>query len=111
MGQMTTSGLVNVQAPVVQAASPIAAATVTMTDNAVDGMLYLTPAGTLATLTVTLPTNANSVLGQIRRIATSQILTILTINGAATILGTVTTLALGGSVSFQKVASDTWVSV
>lgn len=97
--------------PAVQAASPTTGQTVVMTDTPADGMLYLTPAGTLATLTVTLPTDANSAIGQVVRIATSQILTALTINGATTILGNVTTLALGGSASFQKVAASTWVKV
>ncbi len=98
-------------APAVQAASPTAGQTVVMTDSAVDGTLYLTPAGTLATLTVTLPTEVNSRIGQIRRIGTSQALTLLTIGGATTILGNVTTLALGASASFQKVAANTWIRV
>lgn len=97
--------------PSMQTSSPTTGQTVSMTDDNVDGALYLTPAGTLATLTVTLPTNGNSRVGQVRRIVTSQILTVLTINGAGTILGNITTLALGGSASFQKIASDTWVKV
>ncbi len=97
------------QLDVIQTNTPATGNTVSMNDNALNGTLYLTPAGTLATLTVTLPTNLNSVIGQIRRIATNNALTILTINGAGTILGNIATLALGASVAFQKVASDTWV--
>lgn len=99
------------QLDVVQTATPTTGQTVVMTDSSQSGTLYLTPAGTLAALTVTLLSNANSVIGQIRRIGTNNIITTLTINGAASILGTVTTIALGVSASFQKVASDTWIKI
>lgn len=98
--------------PGIQAASPTVGQTVTMTDDAVDGTLYLTPAGTLLTLTVALPSNAASRVGQIRRIVTSQVLTGLTVTAAsASILGAPTTLALGGYVSFQKMASGQWARI
>lgn len=97
---------------IVQAASPTTGQTVTMTDDSVDGTLYLTPAGTLLTLTVALPSNSNSRIGQIRRIVTSQIITGLTVSAAsATILGLPTTLALGGYAAFQKVASGKWARI
>lgn len=95
----------------IQNATPTAGQTVTMTNNAVDSTLNLTPAGTLATLTITLPTNAASRIGQIERITTSQAITTLTINGATTIRGNVTTLAANGFVAFQKIANDTWARI
>lgn len=94
-----------------QLASPLTGTTVVMTDDAVSGSLYLTPAGTIAALTVTLPTNANSVIGQKETIVTSQTITALTVDGATTILGNPTTLAAGGSVTFQKMAANTWARV
>lgn len=93
-----------------QTATPTTGQTVVMNDNTLDGVLYLTPAGTLATLTVTLPTNANSRLGQIRRLSTTQELTGLTINGG-TVLNSPTTLTANGTVAFQKVAASTWMRI
>lgn len=88
--------------------TPTAGQTVTMTADAVNETAYLTPAGTLATLTVTLPANATSRIGQFARILTTQTLTVLTVNGATTIVNNPTTLVAGTSVSFQKLANDTW---
>lgn len=95
----------------VQTVTPTAGQTVVMTDDSLDGSLNLTPAGLLATLTITLPSEANSRIGQERRINTTQALTALTIGGASSILNTVTTLALGGSVTFEKIAANTWIRV
>lgn len=81
-----------------------------MTADDKDRTLSLTPAGTLVALTVTLPANATSRIMQRVCISTSQIITSLTINGANSILATVTTLAIG-SVTFQKVADNTWIRV
>lgn len=98
--------------PAIQEASPTTGQTVTMTDDMTDGTLYVTPAGALLALTVALPSNANSRIGQIRRIVTSQIITGLTVSAAsATIFGLPTTLALGGSVSFQKIADGKWARI
>lgn len=102
------SGYFSAPQPRVVNTSPVAGATVVMTADSRDETAYLTPAGTLATLTVTLPANATSRLGQLDRITTTQTLTLLTVNGAATILNNPTTLAAGASLTFQKVANDTW---
>ncbi len=99
---------VNTTKPAIQTASPTTGQTVVMTDSAVDGTLYLTPAGALLALTVTFPTNANSVLGQIRRIASTQAVTTLTLDGA-TILNPLTAIVANTATSFQKVASNTWI--
>lgn len=95
----------------VQAASPTAGQTVVCTADSKHRTLWLTPAGTLATLTVTLPANATSALGQIQRIASNQIVTLLTIDGAASILGVPTTIGIGETISLQKVAANTWVTI
>ena len=92
----------------IQAASPTTGTTVLMQDDDMDGTLVLTPAGSLLALTVTFPSDANSRIGQIRRITTTQAITTLTLNGASSILNTVTTLALGGSCAFEKIAANTW---
>jgi hypothetical protein len=95
-----------------QTASPVAAGTVIMNDTPIDGLLYLTPAGSLATLTVTLPTNANSRLGQTRRLSTTQDIVLLTVNVAGgTILNNPTTLSANSSLAFQKVAANTWMRI
>lgn len=95
-----------------QTASPTTGQTVVMNDNSIDGLLYLTPAGTLATLTVTLPTNANSRLGQTRRLSTTQDLTALTVNVAGgTVVNSPTTLLANSTVAFQKVATNTWMRI
>lgn len=91
----------------VQKASPTSGATVQMSNDSMDGALYINPAATLASLTVNLPTNLTSRDGQIRRIVTSKAITSLTIGGA-TILSTVTELSAGDSVSFMKVDNNTW---
>lgn len=95
----------------VQTVTPTTGQTVSMTDNAVDNTLYLTPAGTLAALTVNLPSNANSRIGQVERIFTTQQITALTVANATTILGNPTTLNVNESVSFQKMAANTWAAV
>lgn len=95
----------------VQAASPLTGTEVNMTDDAANGTLYLTPAGTIAALNVTLPSDANSKVGQERTIVTSQTVTALTVDGATTIHGNVTTLAAGASVTFRKLAANVWAKV
>jgi hypothetical protein len=95
----------------IQSVSPTAGLTVQMQDDAADGSLNLSPAGLLLTLTVTLPSEANSRIGQVRRLSTTQAVTTLTVNGAASILNNVTTLALGGTVAFEKIAANTWVRI
>lgn len=78
--------------------SQYAAPTTGQTVTALAGVevLMINPAGTLAALTVVLP--ANPVDGQDFCVCTSQIITALTITG--TIVGTLTTLALGGYAWF-----------
>lgn len=93
-----------------QTASPATGATVVMNANSIDGLLFLTPAGTLATLTVTLPTDGSSRLGQIRRLSSTQELTALTVNGA-TVLNSPTTLTANNTVGFQKVSAGTWMRI
>jgi hypothetical protein len=75
---------------VIQYAAPTTGTTVTAGNVEA---LIINPAGTLAALTVALP--ANPIDGQAFSMTTSQILTALTITG--TIVGTLTTLALGGA--------------
>lgn len=91
-----------------QLASPATGATVQMTDNSKDGILQLTPAGTIAALTLTLPAEANTRLGQVRRIFSSQNVTALTIQGATTIYNNVTTMAAGDCIAFVKVGPNMW---
>jgi hypothetical protein len=102
------SGGPTVQAPVV----PTTGQTVNMTDSAQDGILQLSPAGTLAALTVNLPSDAQSQLGQQRTIMCTQIVTALTLNqigGSAVFLGAaLTALAANQSVTFTKTAANTW---
>lgn len=107
MGTQNTSALVG-PLSIVQTATPIAGQTMLMTDDANDGTLWLTPAGTLATLTVTLPSEANSRIGQVRRVGSSRAVTLLTFNGATTILNAIAALALNDCVEFHKVAANTW---
>lgn len=97
--------------PYVKTASPTTGQTVGFDNVSADHTFYLTPAGALATLTVSLPSNATSTLGQTVTLATSQTLTALTINGAASIINNVTTLLGSATVSFRKVANDTWIQV
>lgn len=95
----------------VQLSTPLTGATVLLTDDASNGTLYVTPAGTIAALTVTLPSEANSKVGEERTIVTSQTITALTVNGATTIHGNVTTLAAGASATFRKLAANIWAKV
>ena len=94
----------------VQNLSPTAGQTISMTDNSVDGLLWLTPAGTLATLTVNFPSDANSRIGQVRSVGSSKQITAITLSNA-TFFNTVSTIALGECYSFQKVAANTWVRI
>jgi len=96
-----------------QLSSPASGATAQMTNNNKDGILLLTPAGTIAALTVNLPDDAVSRIGQVRRIFTSQNITALTLQGfpgnaAQTIFNNITTMAAGDAVAFVKVAANMW---
>lgn len=95
-------------APNIQKVAPVTGANVQMTDNALDGTLYINPAAALANLTITLPSDANSRLGQIRRIATNKAIASLTLTGAASIMNAVTSMSGGDCVQFQKIDSNTW---
>lgn len=92
--------------PEIQTATPTTGQTVVMTNDDMNGTLYLKPAGTLAELTVTLPSAA--VPGQIRRIATTREITDFTINGATNIYGNATSLAAGDCISYQFMETNTW---
>lgn len=107
MSQATADGRYE-KKDVVQNASPIAGATVNITEGGDDLLLNLTPASTLASLTVTLPSDGSTRIGQIIRVYTSQTITALTINGATTIRDNVTTLLGQDAVAFQKIAANTW---
>lgn len=95
----------------VQNASPLAGATVQMTDDDKDGTLVLQPASLLLNLNVVLPTDANSRIGQIRRIVSTQAITTLNLTGAATILNLLSGLAVNAVVSYQKIASNKWIRI
>lgn len=97
--------------PLVTVVTPTTGQTVSITNDSIDRVLWLTPAGTLLALTVNLPSEATSVIGQVVRIGTTAAITTLTVAGATNILNTVTTLALNGVVSFVKVAANTWVRI
>lgn len=97
--------------PEIVTASPTTGQTVASPNTSRDKTIWITPAGTLLNLTVTLPSEATSVVGQVVRIGTSQAITNLTINGATTILNTAVTLAINETVSYQKVAANTWVRI
>lgn len=98
--------------PAVQALVPITGATINMEDSAQNGILQISPAGTLAALAINLPSNAQSQLGQQRTIMSTQIITALTLNqigGSAVFLGAaLTALAANQSVTFTKTAANTW---
>lgn len=94
-----------------QTATPLTGTTVNMIDSAADGYLSILGAGDLAALSINLPSNAASVLGEVRRINALHNITALTLNqigGAATIQNTITTINAGDTVSFIKVAANTW---
>lgn len=109
MGTMTRTALEVTQQN--QSVVPTSGQTVQVTDNAIDTLLVLSPAALLAALTVALPSDVNSRINQIVRIATMKAITILTVTGATSIMNAPTSLILGGSVSFQKVAANTWVKL
>lgn len=92
-----------------QANVPSTGQTVAMAGGDADGSLVLTPAGTLAALTVTLPPDASSVIGQTRRIITTQAITALTVNGATTIINAPASMGAGTTVTFEKIAANTWI--
>ncbi len=98
--------------PAVQSLIPLTGATINMADNAQDGILQLSPAGTLAALTINLPSDAASQLGQRRTIMSTQIITALTLNqigGSAVFLGAaLTAMTANQSVTFTKTAANTW---
>lgn len=98
--------------PDVQALVPLTGETINMGDNAQDGIVQISPAGTLAALTINLPSNAQSILGQKRTIMSTQIITALTldqIGGSAVFIGAaLTSLAANQAVTFTKTAANTW---
>lgn len=91
--------------------APVSGGTVSITNNAMQGLTVINPAGTLALLTVTLPPDNQSSIQQIERIAFLKAITALTINGATTILGAPLAAAIGDNIGFQKVAANTWTRV
>lgn len=98
--------------PAVQALVPTTGQTINMDDSAQDGILQISPAGTLAALTVNLPSNAQSQLGQTRKLMSTQIVTALTlgqIGGGLVLVGVaLTALAANQAVTFTKTAANTW---
>lgn len=95
----------------VQAATPTAGGTVTISDSNYDTTVILTPAGTLATLTVVLP--AAPFNGQRVLITSTQIVTALTLDdGAANTSGATTALAVNTAVEYVYRASNTtWYKI
>ena len=93
----------------VQSVSPISTQVVAMTAGDSNGSLVLTPANMLASLTVTLPPESGSILGQERRIITTQAITSLSVSGATTIINAPAALAANTTVTFEKIAANTWV--
>lgn len=97
-------------APNIQKVAPLPGETVQMTDNGLDGTLYISPAGTLSMLNIVLPSEAYSRMGQIRRIATNKMISGINLSGA-TLLSTITSLSAGDCVSFLKIDTNTWTRI
>lgn len=93
-----------------QTATPTNGQNVVMNDNALDGLLHLTPAGTLATLTITVPSNANSRNGQERIISTTQDLTAITFSGG-TLLNPPAGMLGNSGITIVRVANNTWMRI
>ncbi len=92
-----------------QTVVPLSGDTVQMTQNNLDGLLMLNPAGTLAALTVTLPSDGVTRINQQRDIFSSRTITSLTINGASSILNNPGTMVANSMLSIKKVAGNTWL--
>ncbi len=92
-------------------ATPTAGQTVAMSDDARDGILFLTPTGPLATLTIQLPSDAKSRLCQARNVVCSKAVTILTVTGAGTIYNAPASLAAGAAFTIVKTAANTWAFI
>lgn len=110
---LNTQSIVTVDSKTTQYSSPVAAATVQVTDAGNSIWLILTPAGGLATLTVKLPQVANADDKQEILVNTTQTITALTIDAnGGTVVGGPTTLAAGGffTLRFDGVM-DTWYRV
>lgn len=93
-----------------QTVAPTSGQTVVMTDNSLDGVLYLTPSGLLALLNITMPSNANSRLGQVRRVVTTQTITALNLLGG-TLLNAPTSILANTGVTFVRVNATTWAAI
>lgn len=93
---MTYQAVNGNQLPLVQYATPAAAATVTVNSSGYVRLL-LNPSGTLATLTVALPGSPGN--GDVVEIGCSQAVTILTLSGG-TIIGGISSFAIGGFATY-----------
>lgn len=94
--------------PLSQNASPLTGSTVVMQDSSQDGILSLTPAGTIAALIIVLPTEAKSIVNQERTISTTANITLLTVNGASTIYNVPSSMLAGDCFTLKKSSPNIW---